>query len=494
MLTPSAILAGPVTVTLTTVGGTATAPQPYTYIGVPAITSLNPDNGPAAGGTVVTITGTSLTNASKVTFGGNAGTNLSVASDSSLTVTTPPGTPGGVQVVVTTPGGVSAPGTFTYNPASTLITISPTSGPTAGGTPFTITGTSFLTNGTTTVDFGTTPATNVVVTGTTSITGDTPPGAAGPVTVTVINNGGTSNGLTFTYIGPPVVGANGLNPAFGPVGGGTTVVITGTNLAGTTAVDFGANAATIIGTPTATTITVTDPASTTGPGPVSVTVTALGVTATAAEVFTYVAVPTISLNGIVPDAGPIAGGTPVTITGTGFAGPTTVSFGGNAATSVVVVNSTTITAVSPASTTGAGIVNVTVTDAGGTSKPAALHLQGGAGHLRHQPDQWSPPGRRAGQHRRLQPVRRHLGHLRGRQCPRVSMTADCTTIVVTEPAGHGTVPVVLTTTRWQRHFAGALHLHRAGLLGGGLGRRRLRLRRGQVLRLGAGRAQARRRS
>ena len=42
VLTPSAILAGPVPVTLTTVGGTATAPQPYTYIGVPAISSLNP--------------------------------------------------------------------------------------------------------------------------------------------------------------------------------------------------------------------------------------------------------------------------------------------------------------------------------------------------------------------------------------------------------------------------------------------------------------------
>ena len=67
--------------------------------------------------------------------------------------------------MVTTPGGVSAPGTFTYNPASTLPSINPTSGPTAGGTAFSITGTLFLTSGTTTVDFGIAPATNVVVTG-----------------------------------------------------------------------------------------------------------------------------------------------------------------------------------------------------------------------------------------------------------------------------------------------------------------------------------------
>src|SRR5262249_55489101 len=65
------------------------------------------------------------------------------------------------------------------------------------------------------------------------------------------------------------------------------------------------------------------------------------------------------------------GGTQVTITGTGFSGtsPTwsasAVSFGGVAATSFVVVNSTTITAVSPAE--AQGTVDVLVTNPGGTS-------------------------------------------------------------------------------------------------------------------------------
>ena len=67
--------------------------------------------------------------------------------------------------MVTTPGGVSAPRAFTYNAASMLTSINPTSGPTAGGTPFAITGTFFSTSGTTTVDFGTAPATNVAVNG-----------------------------------------------------------------------------------------------------------------------------------------------------------------------------------------------------------------------------------------------------------------------------------------------------------------------------------------
>jgi hypothetical protein len=61
---------------------------------------------------------------------------------------------------------------------------------------------------------------------------------------------------------------------------------------------------------------------------------------------------------ITPTSGAASGGTPVTITGTGFAGGATVSIGGVAATGVSVVNATTITA-----TTGVhadGVVDVTV--------------------------------------------------------------------------------------------------------------------------------------
>ena len=68
------------------------------------------------------------------------------------------------------------------------------------------------------------------------------------------------------------------------------------------------------------------------------------------------AAPTVT--GLSPTSGPAAGGTPVTITGTGFTGATVVDFGTTAATGFTVVNDTTITADSPA---GTGIVDVTVT-------------------------------------------------------------------------------------------------------------------------------------
>jgi hypothetical protein len=77
--------------------------------------------------------------------------------------------------------------------------------------------------------------------------------------------------------------------------------------------------------------------------------------------YTYVAPPTVS--SVAPNNGPVAGGTAVTITGTNFVTGATVKFGGTAATNVVVVNATTITATTPA---GAGAVTVTATVNGQT--------------------------------------------------------------------------------------------------------------------------------
>lgn len=81
----------------------------------PTISTITPSTGPIAGGTAVTITGAYLTGTTGVTFGGAAGTNLVVVSDTELTVVTPAGTAGPQDVVVTTEGGTAAKtGGFTY--------------------------------------------------------------------------------------------------------------------------------------------------------------------------------------------------------------------------------------------------------------------------------------------------------------------------------------------------------------------------------------------
>ena len=75
------------------------------------------------------------------------------------------------------------------------------------------------------------------------------------------------------------------------------------------------------------TVTVTDPG---------------GQSGSLASGFTYIAPPTVS--SVAPNSGLATGGTAVTITGTNFAAGATVTFGASAATNVVVVNATTITA------------------------------------------------------------------------------------------------------------------------------------------------------
>ncbi|WP_412758362.1 IPT/TIG domain-containing protein, partial [Legionella bozemanae] len=70
--------AGAVDVVLTTPGGDVTSAGGYTYVAAPAITLINPDNGPVAGNQTVTINGSNLTGTTGVTFGGTAGTSVTV--------------------------------------------------------------------------------------------------------------------------------------------------------------------------------------------------------------------------------------------------------------------------------------------------------------------------------------------------------------------------------------------------------------------------------
>jgi IPT/TIG domain len=360
---------GIVDVTVTTPGGTsATSPADrFTYAVGPAVSGLSPAAGPRVGGTLVTIVGSGFTGATAVDFGTAPATSLTVVSDTTLTVISPPGA-GTVNVTVTTPAGTSAispTDQFTYS--ATVTGLSPTTGPQSGGTLVTITGTAFT--GATEVDFGTTPATNLTVVSDTSITVDSPPGT-GTVNVTVTTPAGTSAASSadlFTYaVGPTV---SGVSPSSGLGSGGTLVTITGSGFTGATAVNFGTAAVTTLVSASDTQLVVVSPTAKTL-GLVDVTVTTPGGTSATspADLFFYSALGAVMprVSAISPKVGLPSGGTLVTITGSGFApgASAEVSFGPTAATNVTVVSTTTITAVSPA---GTGAVNVTVTTVGGPS-------------------------------------------------------------------------------------------------------------------------------
>lgn len=73
----------------------------------------------------------------------------------------------------------------------------------------------------------------------------------------------------------------------------------------------------------------------------------------------------ITIDTVSPHRGPASGGTGVTITGSGFTDATNLTFGGSAATNLNVVNSTTVTAVTPAH--AAGSVDVVITTLSGSA-------------------------------------------------------------------------------------------------------------------------------
>ncbi|WP_203977171.1 IPT/TIG domain-containing protein, partial [Planotetraspora silvatica] len=120
----------------------------------------------------------------------------------------------------------------------------------------------------------------------------------------------------------PVV--NGVTPNQGSTAGGTSVSITGSAFVSVTAVRFGGNAASGVVVGSSTQLTAITPA---GTGTVNVTVSALSGTSSQTVPYTYVAVPAPVISALAPDQGPVAGGTVVVITGTGFTGATSVRFG-----------------------------------------------------------------------------------------------------------------------------------------------------------------------
>ena len=131
---------------------------------LPVISKLSPKKGLAIGGNSVVIKGKNLGEAVSVSFGGVESEHITVNSTESVTAVAPPGA-GVVDVTVTSIDGTSEISTsdhYTYGVA-TIAGISPGSGPIAGGTEVTVTGTGFLPGaGQTEFLFGNAAATSVV--------------------------------------------------------------------------------------------------------------------------------------------------------------------------------------------------------------------------------------------------------------------------------------------------------------------------------------------
>jgi hypothetical protein len=183
----------------------AAAPTP------PTITSIAPNNGPTAGGTAITVTGSGFNispGATQIYIGANQGITPSCASVTSCTVTTPAGS-GVVDVRVVVNGEQSATSPadlFTYNAppppggGPTVTSISPTSGLLGGATTVTISGSNLA--GATSINFGPNAGTGINCLADGSSCTVFSPAGTGTVDVQVTTAVGTSAivaGDRFTY-------------------------------------------------------------------------------------------------------------------------------------------------------------------------------------------------------------------------------------------------------------------------------------------------------
>jgi hypothetical protein len=200
--------------------------------------------------------------------------------------------------------------------------------------------------------------------------------APGPVDVVVANPDGQSvtvaGGFTFTAGAAPVITA--VEPATGPVVGGTAVLVRGEHLELVTEVLVGGRPAPGFKARGGELAFVTPPRPRDGAVDLEMK-TADGTKVVRKGAFQYTAVPPPSIKSIAPNRGAVKGGTEVTITGENFFAGATVLVDGEAAARTTVKDRTTIVFKAPPGTAGA-MVDVTVHSPTGqeaTAKRAFLY-------------------------------------------------------------------------------------------------------------------------
>ena len=322
------------------------------------LTRITPDNGKQAGGDAGSITGSVFLPDATVTIGSAEATNV-VVTPTLITFTIPPGSEGAKDVVVTNPDGQKGMlrGGYTYNPFPVIEKIEPKyGGPLAGGTQLTITGNHFMQG--VVVTIGGKRAQSLGFFSSTELRLRTPAGTAGAKDVRLVNPDGQEAVLKegFTYNPPPTISS--VSPNMGPLEGGTKITIIGTGFLFGADVFIGSTEALLLRGHwmSQTKIRAETPPSTPGVKDVEV-INRDGQEATLEDAFTYYPAPVIT--SVIPNNGRLAGGTKVTIQGSGFLPGAKVLIGFDidalafaTASSVQVMSPVLITAVMPSGEPG----------------------------------------------------------------------------------------------------------------------------------------------
>jgi IPT/TIG domain len=338
-----------------TAGATHGGPLASPFLSAaPVVLSLKPAEGAQSGGTKIKVKGEHLKGATVVDFGSTPVTlSKPDKSETSLSVVSPAGT-GVVDIIVNTPEGSSEAvpaDRFTYvSTAPTVTKISPVSGPAASQRKVTIAGTNFT--GATEVHFGSISVPFTLTSSKKIKTAAPPAQVVGKVDVTVTTPQGTSaagpgDQFGFESEAPWV---ESMTPEIGP--SGETVTLEGEGFVGTTEVEFGGVPATSFEVVNDIEIVAVAP-----PHPterVAITITTPRGTSPAVcgagrcrVIAHYKFRPTILT--VSPGNGPLAGGTPVTITGSNFeVGYSRIDVGGREGVGIECSSESTCTFLSPA--------------------------------------------------------------------------------------------------------------------------------------------------
>lgn len=337
---------------------TVTSTSSIAYMVTPTVTSVSPSSGILAGGALLTVTGSNFLAGAVVTIGATNCPTPIVVNATTITCILPAKATGTYNVLVTNTnnriGSLSS--AFFYRPFPTIAIVAPAKGIPTVGTNITLYGTGFMAGAAVTI--GGTACNAITVVSATVITCTTPLKAPGVYDI-VITNSDTQfvtkvNG--FTYSPPPTLVS--VSPDEGALAGDSTLTITGTAFVEGATVLIGVTPCTNVSVVGPTTATCTLPAL--AAGTYSLTFTNPDTqSANLPLAYTYQDAPTVT--SVVADSGALAGGTSVTINGTGFLAGATVDFDGSDCVTGL-ITPTTIACTTTAHIEAAVTVMVTNTD------------------------------------------------------------------------------------------------------------------------------------
>lgn len=354
---------------------TVTAEQAYSYVPAPIVSSVSPAQGLTLGNEGVIIHGSHFISGAKVYFN-NTLLSAEFVSDTELSAITPDWAKAeAVKVKVVNPDGQDAVLDAGYQyiyPKPVIESISPNKGMVTGNLSVDIKGQHFL-NGAK-VFFDGVQLQNVVFYSGTQLKVRTPAWHnADLVDVKVVNPDGQEHIIQdgFTYELPATPEILGINPVEGPLNGGTTVAITGSNLDLVTKVYLD-SAEVAIKSNSGTILTFITPKAAI-PGKVDLEVVdKYEREVLLSQAFEYLSpppAPVPTITSIIPNEGALQGGYIAVIKGTNFES-SSKAFVNNVSAATLFYSSTELRITIPASTVS-GMVDVKVLNASGEEAIAA---------------------------------------------------------------------------------------------------------------------------